>query len=91
MAKSLNRLDVIWVLLSAITILSWRIAIEPVGRGMHLDAAITAAVVAFALVKARFIIREFMAVRTAPRSIKWLSDLWLIGLFAILMTLYFRA
>ena len=91
MLKSLNRLDLTWVLLSGISILSWRIAVEPAGGATQANAAITATVIAFALVKTRFIMREFMAVRVAPRAIKWLTDLWLVGTFALLMTLYYRA
>lgn len=91
MSTAINRLTSTWILLAAITMLSWRLGLKHTGHAIHLDTAVTAGVIGFALVKARFIMREFMDVRIAPRSIKWLTDAWLVGLFALLMTLYWRA
>jgi hypothetical protein len=88
MLKSVNRFDLTFILLAVITILSWRLGIKHVGHALQLNTAITAAVIAFALVKARFIMREFMEVRTAPLAIKLLTDVWLVAVFAILMTIY---
>ena len=91
MSRLFDRLTITWLLLSGITLLSWRVAVDRAGQAVEVNAAITTAVIAFALVKARFIMREFMEVRTAPRSIKWLSDLWLVALFVLLVFLYRRA
>jgi hypothetical protein len=88
MTKYVDRLNITWLLLSGISILSWWLALDRAGHVVQLDTAITTTVIAFALIKARFIMREFMEVRTAPRSIKWLSDLWLAVLFALLIFIY---
>ena len=88
MPRFANRLSLTWVFLSAITILSWRLGAAHAGHPFQHDRMITAAVIGLALVKVRFIMREFMDVRTAPNSIKWISDAWLVAVFAALMTAY---
>jgi Prokaryotic Cytochrome C oxidase subunit IV len=91
MMKSINRLTLTWILLSGITIVSWQLGLKHAGHALQLNTGITAGVIAFSLVKTRFIMREFMDVRHAPASIKWLTDIWLVVVFAILMTVYYKA
>lgn len=86
-----NRLTLTWLLLSVITIINWQLGADHAGQTFHLDSAITAAVIAFALIKMRFIMREFMEVRTAPAIVKWITDGWLVATFAVLMAAYFHA
>ena len=82
------RLSSVWALLSALTLLSWWLGAKHEGMPFVADAAITIAVIVVALVKVRFIIRQFMEARTAPNWIKWLSDAWLLGLFVLLAGIY---
>ncbi len=78
-----------WIILSAITILSWWLA---PGHG-HGQAAgpsvpITLVVILLAFVKGRMVIRYFMEVRTAPRWLKLATDGWLVALWAGVLAIY---
>lgn len=76
-----------WIILSAITILSWWLAPahgSPVGPSVP----ITIAVVLLAFIKGRMIIRYFMEVRTAPRWLKLTTDGWLIVLWVGVLAIY---
>ena len=74
----------VWLILSAITVISWWLA--PGHPGGHV--AITVAVVLLGFVKGRMIIRYFMEVRTAPRWLKLATDAWLIVLWAAILGIY---
>jgi hypothetical protein len=82
------RVTLIWALLSGVTILSWWLGSEHEGQVFELNFAITLAVVFIALFKMRFIMREFMEVRTAPAWIKYVSDAWLATVFVCLLVAY---
>lgn len=82
-----RRMTITWLTLTAITIVSWQIGLDH-GQPMRLNTAITAAVIGFALIKVRFIIREFMEVRTAPLIVKLITDGWLAATYAALLTAY---
>jgi hypothetical protein len=57
-----------WIVLSAITIRSWRLAAGHArGAAAVASAPITVAVILLGFIKGRMIIRCFMEVRTAPR------------------------
>jgi hypothetical protein len=73
-----KRLLVVWVALSAITIVSlWVGSLGgEVARGPN--AAITSSAIAIALIKVRVIFREFMEVRHAPVLLGRLTDLWVL-------------
>ena len=76
-----------WIILSAITILSWWLAPGHArGAAAAASVPITAAVILLGFIKGRMIIRYFMEVRTAPRWLKlftaWLTAVW-AGILAI--------
>ena len=77
-----------WIILSAITILSWWLA-PGHGRGAAAvaSAPITVAVI-LGFIKGRMIIRYFMEVRTAPRWLKLFTDAWLTVLWAGILAIY---
>jgi len=56
----------VWLIRSAITILSWWLGHPRAGQVFGASVPITVAVLAIGLIKARLIIRYFMKVRTAP-------------------------
>jgi hypothetical protein len=65
--------------------------LAPAAHANHLAQAslpITVLVLALALIKSRLIIRYFMEVRTAPRSLKMATDAWLAALFGAIMVIY---
>ena len=78
----------VWLLLSAITVISWWLA--PGHSGGHVTASvpITIAVVLIGLVKGRMIIRYFMEVRSAPRWLRRSTDLWLVVLWTSILVIY---
>ena len=67
-----------WIILSAITILSWWLAPGHTrGAAAAASVPITVAVILLGFIKGRMIIRYFMEVRTAPRWLKLFTDAWL--------------
>ena len=81
-------ITVVWVALSAITVVSWWLA--PGHSGGHAAASIpiTVAAVLLGFVKCRMIIRYFMEVRTAPRWLRLGTDAWLVVLWSAVLVLY---
>lgn len=75
-SRSDKRLLAVWLALSAITLAQLGVA-SVAGRDVLTpNAAVTAGAIVIALVKVRVILREFMEVRHAPRSLCRLTDLW---------------
>ncbi len=91
MLTGLNRrLLAVWLGLSAITVLY--IAIDHSARdhgGATASTAVTVSAIVLALVKVRFIMREFMEVRRAPTLLCRLTDLWVLIMAAAMLGLYF--
>ncbi|WP_099023175.1 cytochrome C oxidase subunit IV family protein [Mycolicibacterium palauense] len=86
-ARAARATTVAWVVLSAITILSWWLAPGHAGAAGP-SVPITVAVVLLALVKGRMVIRYFMEVRTAPRWLKLATDGWLVVLWGAVLAIY---
>ena len=76
-----------WILLSAITVVSWWLA-PAHGAPAGPSVPITVAVIALGFIKGRMIIRYFMEVRTAPRWLKLATDGWLLVLWAGVLAIY---
>ena len=76
-----------WIILCAITILSWSLA-PAHGAPAGPSVPITIAAIALAFVKGRMVIRYFMEVRTAPRWLKLATDGWLVVLWAGILAIY---
>ncbi|MGE5697191.1 MAG: cytochrome C oxidase subunit IV family protein [Candidatus Sericytochromatia bacterium] len=76
-----------WIILSAITILSWWLA-PAHGAPAGPSVVVTAVVIALAFIKGRMVIRYFMEVRTAPRWLKLATDGWLAVLWAAVFVIY---
>jgi hypothetical protein len=74
-----------WALLCALTGLSWALAAT---RHFTPSTALTIVVLAIAGVKTRFVIRQFMEVRTAPPWLRRATDGWLVVLVAAIIGLY---
>lgn len=78
-----RRLIVIWLALCALTVGAFA-AGETHSNGHW---ALIAVVVA-ALVKVRFVILDFMEVRTAPLALRLVLEGWLVVLGAVLLTMF---
>ncbi len=81
-------ITLVWLALSAITVVSWWLA--PGHSGGHGSASvpITVAAIVLGLVKCRLIIRYFMEVRTAPKWLRHSTDAWLVTLWAAVLAIY---
>jgi len=79
-----SRLTLVWLLLVVATLISWGLG-HGLGIADHRLAA--AAVIMVALVKARFMIMEFMEIRHAPGWFKLAGEAWSAGLAAALAAL----
>ncbi len=77
-----------WIIVSAITIMSWWLAPHGHGAPAVASLSITVAVVVLAFIKGRMIIRYFMEVRTAPQWLKLATDVWLVVLWAGVLAIY---
>jgi hypothetical protein len=78
-----------WIILSAITILSWWPAAGHTrGAAAVASAPITVALILLGFIKGRMIIRYFMEARTAPRWLKLFTDAWLTAVWAGILAIY---
>ena len=84
-----KRLLVVWLALSAITMVSVWIGSLDGQDALRPNAAATSSAIVIALVKVRIIFREFMEVRHAPVLLGRLTDLWLVVTGASLLGCYF--
>lgn len=81
-------ITVVWLALSAITVVSWWLA--PGHSGGHAGASLPITVVAIVLgfVKCRLIIRYFMEVKTSPKWLRHSTDAWLVTLWTAVLAIY---
>ena len=77
-----------WLILTAITIVSWWLAPGHSGGVAVPNVTITVAVIVLGFIKGRLIIRFFMEVRTAPRWLKVATDAWLAVLWLGILAIY---
>ena len=77
-----------WIILSAITILSWWPAPGHTrGAAAVASAPITVALILLGFITGRMIIRYFMEVRTAPRWLKLFTAAWLTVVWARILAI----
>ena len=84
-----HRATLVWMGLVFATGLSWQM-----GTGVSASGDVrmlSTALIAVALLKVRFVIRYFMEVREAAVVLKWLTDAWVVGVFVVLLVLYWQA
>jgi hypothetical protein len=84
-----KRLIIVWLALSAISVLSWWVGSSSGQDAFRPNPAITFSVITIALIKVRVILREFMEVRHAPVLLCRLTDIWLLLTAVTLLGTYF--
>jgi Prokaryotic Cytochrome C oxidase subunit IV len=85
-----RRALLVWLILSAITLGYLALDRSVDGRGTYrASSVVTVTAILLALVKARYIFREFMQVRNAPALLCRLTDLWMLLIGAALLGSYF--
>ena len=87
-AVSEKRLLVVWLALSAITLVSLWMGLLDGPAALTPNAVVASSAILIALVKTRIILREFMEVRHAPVLLCRLTDLWVVFTGAILLGCY---
>ncbi|WP_181781129.1 cytochrome C oxidase subunit IV family protein [Pseudonocardia pini] len=80
MSTTVRRCLVAWLLLVAVTVLSWYLGGGSADRLGPLTASV---VLVFAFAKTWVVGREFMELRSAPRPLRRAFDAWVV-LFALL-------
>lgn len=80
------RITAVWLLLVIATLVSWESA--QAGGDHRLT---TSAVLVIAFVKVRFIGLDFMELRSAPRPLRTVFELWLLVVCAALLVLYWMS
>ena len=83
-----GRLTLIWMLLVAVTFVSWWLGAPGENGRLELNPPVTAGIAAIALVKIRLVLSHFMEVRTAPSWLRWNCDGWLAFVALMLFALY---
>jgi caa(3)-type oxidase subunit IV len=82
-----NPLTITWVLLTAVTLVSW-LAARDTGSAHVLNVGVTVVVLAIAAVKSQLVIWYFMEVRHAPNWLRVVVTGWVLTLFAALLGIY---
>jgi hypothetical protein len=83
MAHSWQRLVVIWAVMCALTLASLAAGKTNLPGNLSLIFVIVAA-----LIKVRFVVLDFMEVRTAPIQLRLVLEGWLIALGAALLAVF---
>lgn len=83
-----KRLLLVWLGLSLISALQLWLSSSNDKAVLEPSFAITFSVIAMALIKVRFIVREFMETRHAPPLFSNLTDLWLLLTGVMLIGIY---
>jgi Prokaryotic Cytochrome C oxidase subunit IV len=78
----------VWVILSAITVVSWWLGPGHTRGTAVASVPVTVAVLTLGLIKSRLIIRYFMEVRTAPMWLRVATDGWLIVFWGAVLGIY---
>jgi caa(3)-type oxidase subunit IV len=74
----------VWVVLIAVTIVSWAVGAE---HGVGSTVAVI--VLALALIKVRFVGLDFMELRSAPQVLRGIFEAYCVILWSILAGMYF--
>ena len=75
-----------WSVLVALTLAQWMIGSQITGAGPHAAASLVIFVVA--IFKARLVGLYFMELRTAPRALRGLFELFCVVMLAVLSVMY---
>lgn len=81
----MSRTTVIWTALVVATLVSYEL-----GHGVGFDDVhiAGAAILLVTFVKVRFVVLDFMEIRTAPRWMRGLFEAWIVGCAAMLIALF---
>lgn len=81
----LSRTSLVWVLLVTATLLSWALGH---GAGVNDARAAGVAILVLTFIKVRFVILEFMEIRSAPIWMRAVGEGWIVLVCALLIGLF---
>ena len=85
-----EKITIVWIVLSLLTGISWVLSD---GSGPTAGAGITYVAIGLfvlAFFKVRLVIMYFMEVLEAPRPLRYLFEVWVLGIFAAVVGLYLQ-
>jgi hypothetical protein len=83
-----RRITGVWLVLSAVTIVTWLLGHAEQGYGRDATLAVAMVVLAIAFGKVYLIIRHFMEVRSGPRWLRVFTDVWIATLWGAIVGMY---
>ncbi|MEV4241485.1 cytochrome C oxidase subunit IV family protein [Nocardia sp. NPDC049737] len=83
-----TRIGYVWGILSVITVISWLLGHSDTGGQIVASAPITIAVLTMGLIKTRLILQNFAEVHTAPRWLRFSTDIWLVVFWGTVLVMY---
>jgi hypothetical protein len=83
-----RRITYVWLVLSAVTIVTWLLGHAEQGYGRDATTAVALVVLAIAFGKAYLIIRHFMEVRSGPRWLRVFAGAWTVTLWGTIVGIY---
>lgn len=84
-----HRTTAVWAGLVAATLLAWWLSADHAfGDSDAARSLTTVAVLLVAFVKVRFVLRDFMELRSAPAILRRIGDAWVIGMPVALVAMY---
>ena len=83
-----NPLIYTWLFLSAATVFSWWLGSENDAKVHQANGLVTVAILLIAVIKSRFVIRNYMEVRVAPSWLQLTCDTWLVVNFGMVSSYY---
>ena len=85
-----RRITAVWLIACILTVVSAIVATLAEGDHRTANVAVTLVVLGMGALKAHLILDEFMEIRTAPRWLRLLARLWLVGLLTAIVVLYLQ-
>jgi hypothetical protein len=83
-----RRITCVWMVLSAVTIVTWLLGHAEQGYGRDATTAVALVILAIAFGKVYLIIRHFMEVRSGPRWLRVFADVWIVTLWGTIVGIY---
>ena len=83
-----RRITYAWLVLSAVTIVTWILGHAEQGYGRDATTAVALVVLAIASGKVYLIIRHFMEVGSGPRWLRVFAAVWIVTLWGTIVGIY---
>lgn len=85
-----NKFTYVWILLIAITLISWTLADSYIAGDTKAASIFTIIIILLAFFKVAMVVWHFMEIKIAPLPLKVILTVWIIGVCAAILFLYFN-